>query len=101
MLHLVELAELGRQRAREAVDVEVLGLKRRGCGNYQLYHTAGVREWRRGYSTCAHGDERCSYHVLCHLVELAELGWQRARETVGVEVLGWRGEGVASVSDVI
>ena len=38
--HLIELAELGRQRAREVVAIEVLRLKRRGCGNRESYHSS-------------------------------------------------------------
>ena len=40
--HLVELAELSRQRACEAVGVEGLRLKRRGCGACESYH----KSWR-------------------------------------------------------
>ena len=42
-----------------------------------------------------------SYHGGRHLIELAELGRQRACEAVGVEVLRWRGQGVAIVSQII
>ena len=33
-----------------------------------------------------------AHHVVRHLGELTDLGWQRAAEAVGVQTLGWGGE---------
>ena len=38
-------------------------------------------------SLCTHGDEWRLYHAVRHLIKLAELGRQPAREAVGVEAL--------------
>ena len=46
-------------------------------------------------------DEWSSHHVVRHLIQVSELGRHAAREAVGVEALGWGGEGVAIVSHTI
>ena len=74
--HLIELAELGRQRAREVVGAEALRLKRRGCGDCESNHNSWRGVWRivtriayaRMVMNGAH-----SYHVGLHLNKLPEL----------------------------
>ena len=82
--HLNELAELGRQRACEVVVLEGLRLERRGRGDREPYHAAGVACCANDEedSLCTHGDESRAYHILRHLIELAELGRQRSCEFV-------------------